>query len=565
MNVEMNRREAIALGITSAAALSLSGKAEPEEALSAEVASSVVQTHDEKLQQALDTQVTDPQSRWCGAIPDQWGLHHCPSAAGLLRDGTAGTFHPQSRFHASKELFERMKLAADSLVRYQNEAGNIDLITTNFNSPPDTGFVVHSVATAAKLAQMNDDRPVFSLVEEFLRRAGRGLTKGGIHTPNHRWVVCAALAQIRDLFPDEQYIKRIDQWLAEGIDIDEEGQFTERSTAGYNAVVDHALIVMAHKLNRPGLLEPVRKNLDAMAYLLHSNGEVVTEISRRQDLNTRRTMSGYWFSLRYMAIRDGNGMYASMLEPLEPENIELASLMEYPELQKDLPAATPIPQDYEEDYTISGISRIRHGKTSVTIMHRDSSRWITMRHGEAVVNAVRFASAFFGKGQFVPSDFERREDGYHFRQELDGHYYQPLTDAKLLPVGQKAWGRVKWRREKTEHCRLIYEGHIRETSQGFEITIDAQGTDGVPLAVEINLREGGELSGVATDSHVGESLLLKEGFAEYHMGSDGIRFGPGRCEHAYVRVRGAEAKLAGPSVYLTGYTPFQHTLIFQML
>ena len=565
MNVEMNRREAIALGITSAAALSLSGKAEPEEALSADVASSVVQTHDEKLQQALDRQVTDPQSRWCGAIPDQRGLHHCHSAAGLLRDGAAGYFHPQSKFRASKELFERMKLAADFLIRSQNEAGNIDLISTNFNSPPDTGFVVHSVATAAQLSRMYDDKAAGSLVEEFLRWAGRGLTTGGIHTPNHRWVVCAALAQIHDLFPDARYIKRIDQWLAEGIDIDEEGQFTERSTAGYNAVVDHALIVMAHKLNRPRLLEPVRKNLDAMAYLLHSNGEVVTEISRRQDLNTRRTMSGYWFPLRYMAIRDGNGMYASMLDPLEPDNIELASLMEYPELLKDLPAATAILQDYEKDYTISGISRIRHGKTSVTIMHRANSRWITMRNGEAVVNAVRFASAFFGKGQFVPADFERREDGYHFRQELDGYYYQPLTDTALLPVDHKAWGRVKWRREKTEHCRLVYEGHIRETSQGFELAIDAQGTDGVPLAVEINLREGGQLSGVATVSHVGQSHLLKEGFAEYRMGSDGIRFGPGRCEHAYVRVRGAEAKLAGPSVYLTGYTPFQHTLTFQML
>ena len=557
--MKMNRREAMALGMTSLVSMSLSGRVDSE------VASLIVQTHDEKLKLALDSQATDRQSRWCGAVPDPWGLHHCHSVARLLRDAAAAFFHPQSMFHASKDLYERMKLAANFLERSQNAEGNIDLISTNFNSPPDTGFVVHNVATAAKLAQMSNDKAVLSLMEGFLRRAGRGMAKGGIHTPNHRWVVCAALAQIHDLFPDRRRLKRIDQWLAEGIDIDEEGQYTERSTAGYNAVVDEAFVVVAHKLNRPELLEPVRKNLDAMAYLLHPNGEVVTEISHRQDLNTRRTMSSYWFGLRYMAIRDGNGLYASMLKPLEPENIQLAMLMEYPKLQKSLPAATPIPENYEKDYPISGISRIRRGKTSVTIMHTNNSRWVSMRHGEAVINAVRFASAFFGKGQFVPESFEKREDGFHFRQEVNGCYYQPLTDPRFLPVDHKAWGPIKWKREKTENCRLVYEGHIRETTQGFEISVSAHGTDSVPLAVEINLREGGQLSGVLAAPHVDEAFLLKNGFAEYRMGADVIRFGPGQCEHAYVQVRGAHAKLPGPSVYLTSYTPFQHSLTFQML
>ncbi|HUW60321.1 MAG TPA: hypothetical protein VMZ06_04870 [Candidatus Bathyarchaeia archaeon] len=198
MKLEMTRREAIALGMTSVASLSLS--AQPE----GDAPSSVVQAHDEKLKQVLDAQVTDPQSRWCGAVPDPWGLHHCHAAAGLLRDGAAAYFHPESGFHGRVELYERMRLAAGFLARSQNDQGNIDLIVTNFNSPPDTGFVVHDVAAAAKLAKTNGDSAVLSLMEDFLRRAGRGLVKGGIHTPNHRWVVCAALAQLHDLFPDPQ-------------------------------------------------------------------------------------------------------------------------------------------------------------------------------------------------------------------------------------------------------------------------------------------------------------------------------------------------------------------------
>ena len=48
------------------------------------------------------------------------------------------------------------------------------------------------------------------------------------------------------------------------------------------------------------------------------------------------------------------------------------------------------------------------------------------------------------------------------------------------------------------------------------------------------------------------------------MGADVIRIGPGRCEHSYIQVRGADAKLPGPSIYLTGFTPFNHTSKLQV-
>ncbi len=559
MTMEFSRRQAMALGAASFASVYLPAQAE------AQILPEWIQSHDAKVASALERQVTDPQSRWCGGIPDNWGLYHCGAAAEFLKDGAAAHFSPQSAYHLKETLRERMKLAADFLLRFQRDSGNIDLLVTNFDSPPDTGFVVHKAATAARLAQMHGDEAVLALLEEFLRRAGAGMAEGGIHTPNHRWVVCSALAQIHELFPDGRYVRRIDAWLAEGIDIDEEGQFLERSTAAYNTVVDRALIVMAHKLNRPELLDPVRKNLDAMAYLLHPNGEVVTEISRRQDSNTRATMRGYWFPLRYMALRDKNGVYASMLRPLEPAHIDVAALMEYPGLQAALPEPSPVPDDYEKHYPLYGMTRIRRGKTSATILHTGSSRWFSLRRGEVVVNAVRFASAFFGKGQFVPDVFAKDGDEYVFTQALKGWYFQPITDPDLLPIPNDRYARYKLKRKTSEICEMSCEARIRETARGFEVDIRLRGTDNVPLAVEVNLGSGGELTGVDPAPHVNDAFLLKEGFAECRHGPDGLRFGPGRCEHGYVLVRGAEAKLAGPSVYLTGYTPFEHTLVFEML
>ena len=39
-----------------------------------------------------------------------------------------------------------------------------------------------------------------------------------------------------------------------------------------------------------------------------------------------------------------------------------------------------------------------------------------------------------------------------------------------------------------------------------------------------------------------------------------IRFGPGRAEHTWTDLRGAQPKLDALSVYLTGFTPFRATL-----
>jgi hypothetical protein len=94
---------------------------------------------------------------------------------------------------------------------------------------------------------------------------------------------------------------------------------------------------MAAKLKRPDLLDPVRRNLRAMFYLLHPDGEVVTEVSRRQDQFVRGTMAGYWFPLQYLAVHDADGQFAGLAQQLSPDHGRLSAFLEYPELAGALP------------------------------------------------------------------------------------------------------------------------------------------------------------------------------------------------------------------------------------
>lgn len=518
-----------------------------------------IERNDAAVRRLLDAQITGPASPWRGGIADEFGLHAAGSAGGLTETMAASFVHPQSKFHGDPALVERIRLAAGFLERSQNRQGNVDLLSTNFNSPPDTGFVTNNVAAAAAIAKLHGAAEITGILRPFLLKGAAAMAEGGIHTPNHRWVVCSALAQVNELFPNTRYTNRIAEWLAEGIDIDGDGQFTERSTLTYNRVTDRALVVMAVKLKRPELLDPVRRNLRAMLYLLHADGEVVTEISRRQDQNTRGNMGGYWFPLAYLAIRDGDGQFAAMARQFAPDHASLSALLEYPELSQPLPESRSLPSDFEKRFPEVGITRIRRGPLSATLVLGDSSRFFTLRYGDAVINAVRFATSFFGKGQFVPAAAERRGNSYVFRQSLEGPYYQPLPRR----ITNENWASARRDRRQTEVCRLEQSAEITEVKNGFRMRVQAQGTDGVPLAVEISFREGGGLEGCQPAPQNPEGFVLAQGTGVYRAGRNTIRFGPGVAPHQYTQLRGAEPKLPGQSVYITGSTPFDHTIHFE--
>jgi hypothetical protein len=366
---------------------------------------------------------------------------------------------------------------------------------------------------------------------------------------------------VNEIFPNAAYVRRIDQWLAEGIDIDGDAQYTERSTVTYNAIVNRSLVVMAAKLGRPELLEPVRRNLAAMLYLLHADGEVVTEVSRRQDQFVRGTMAGYWLSLLYMAAHDRDPQVVTLARQVAPDNARLSALLEYPELAGELPEGPALPDNYEKIFPAIGLARIRRGSRDATVVLANNSRFLSMRGAGVVVQAVRFATSFFGKGQFVPDSGAKQGAGYALAQSLEAPYYQPLEPPQR--VTPDSWAALRGKRRQTQICRLQQAAFVTETRNGIDLRIEASGTAGVPLAVEINLREGGRLDGCRPAPHQADAWILEKDFATYRAAGGALRFGPGASPHLETQLRGAEPKLPGTSVYITGYTPFAHTLHFE--
>ncbi|MDW3652123.1 MAG: hypothetical protein R8P61_33925 [Bacteroidia bacterium] len=565
----MKRRKFIQSATTAGAFLPMIGsvtflyKSSNEE----ELISLFLAENDKRVRNILDLQQKDKAHPFYGGFPDKYEIYHPSRPAAYAQSLISAFVSEASEFYRSREIKDCLKVGMEFLVERQHEDGTIDLLTTNFHSPPDTAFAVEPLSLALLILKKYSPeylQDFQQIAKSFLLEAGKAMSVGGIHTPNHRWVVCRALARIHSLFPNQEYLDRIEAWLAEGIDIDPDGQYTEKSSVVYSPLTNNCFISLARILKKTELYEVVRKNLQMSQYMMHANGEVVTEASTRQDKFTVAHMGRYYYAYRYMALKDQDASFSAMAHSIE-ETVGFKSLsgnlpyfLEDEELEKPMPKTATLDLSYEKSFPHSHMVRIRRGKMDATILGRNSS-FFTFFHGSAALQAIRFATAFFGKGQFSSPELSKEGESYMLSQELWGPYYQPHEKENIAADGD--WHKMpRSKRKQSEVQYLKSVVRISEQEGKCKLHFSIQGTEHIPLAIELAFRAGGKLKGVEAVAEVEHAFFLKDGYGSFQSGEESIRFGPAMHKHKWTQLRGAKAKLNGDSVYLTAYTPLEFEL-----
>ncbi|WP_128545343.1 hypothetical protein [Larkinella soli] len=528
----------------------------------------LIRLNDQQIGQLKAYRVTDPNHPAYGGLKDGDDIPTPQASADYVRRIACAVASPESTFYRSKELLQEAGLATRYLLKIQHSDGTVDLLSTNFHSTPDTGFIVKRLAPAYRLLSRTgtpEAEKVMADLKTFLLKAGEALSVGGIHTPNHRWVVSAALARLQELWPNPRYVARIDEWLAEKIDIDADGQYNERSTLIYSPLTNRLLITIARALKRPELLEPVRKNLSMMLYYVHPNGEVVSEASGRQDKALVGTMEGYFYPYRYMAIHDQDGAMAAQARMIEqtllPRTVGfLDYLLDDTSVWQELPAAKPLPVNYVREFPHSGLTRVRRDRWDSTLLSANPV-FMTFHKGEAVLQGIRVAASFFGKGQFQADQVVRNGDAWVMTRSLEGPYYQPFGIGSIPGPGDGDWEKMpREQRKQSEVQTMQTTVTLRETGSGMEARIQITGTERVPVALELIFRPGGTFAGVTKHPSRDNAWLLSGESGSFTSGKDTITFGPGLALHRGVVLRGALPPMDAPTVYLTGFTPFDHTI-----
>lgn len=502
-----------------------------------------------------------------------------------------------SYYHAS-EMVPMLENTIAYLQKNQSDDGTVNI--ANLESPPDTAFLMESLTAGAFLLKKENSAALAkanAAIKSFLLKAGEALVTGGVHTPNHRWVICAALARLNALYPDKRYLARIEDWLGEGIYNDADGHYPERSMT-YGYVEDNSMITMARLLNKPLLLEPVRKNLTMIWYYTEPNGDLVTNDSRRQDKYTTKNLVDFYLHYRYMAVRDGNALFAGIARFIETlpgfeeriMNNSLYLVLENEALQKALPQSTPPPVTFEKLFTTSQLLRIRRNDTTATLFggidqplmiasgRSESPNFFAYRKGKAILNYMRLSTRFFSTGYFYSDGLKKVGSQYQLSKKLSVPYYQPLPknlrnakgDYKLSPsIDDRFWNKMDFQHRPVSNVKTMQTTVLlTETNGTAALQFEVTGLPGVEVTIELCFKNGGKLSGATKGEN--DNYFLEEGTCKYEMDGDTISFGPGIAKHKNVTGLEGERysthfgslRTEGVHVYLTGVTPFSHTLQF---
>lgn len=510
---------------------------------------------------------------------------------------TAAFCSEGSQYHHDERLVEKMLILVQFLATAQAADGTVNV--GNLESPPDTAFLVEILGAAAAILHEHA-MPVLNNVslqlKQVLLKAGNALATGGVHTPNHRWVICAALAQLDAIYPNKKYTDRIEDWLGEGVFNDKEGYYPERSGT-YSAVENACMIAMARFLNKPALLNHVRKNLNLFYYHIEPDGELVSMDSRRQDQYVPRNSNIFYLQYRYMALHDNNALFAAITKQMETQNDfeeavlakSLFSFLENKLLQKKLPAVVTLP-DYEKLITTSHLLRIKRGATTISLFggvdwplviasgRSCSPNFFTYRKGAAALKYMRLSAAFFSMGYFYSEGIKKTASGYQLYKKISVPYYQPLAkdkrrkdgDYTLTPsIDNRFWNKMDFSKRPVSNVKTL-ETFITliETAGKAQVTIEVKGMKDVAVTVELCFKEGGQLT-VVTDMG-NDNYLLNAQQAVYKLGNDAIYFGPGLVTHKQITDLEGERysthfgslRTKGMHVYLTGKTPLTHVIEF---
>lgn len=499
----------------------------------------------------------------------------------MMATALALYLNSRSRYYKSEKLMEALQLAADGVARVQRKSGYIDYPCCNFFSAPDTSFCYKRLNDGYRLMKKYQDVADTTILQKkylaIMRMAAEAIRDGGFHTPNHRWGICAALMQAAKLFADDtefakSLMDRTVLYLQEGIDGNSEGEYAERSTGNYNAVVNNAMMAMYQCSKDVKYLGYVERNLNMMMYYIEPNDMVFTQNSTRQDQGEEIFMDKYLYQYLYLLAYDGTDGFIK-LTPEEHARFDGAAhqiIKGCAETGRQAPNCLHLLMIYDKtlDYTFencgflktyhklfkeAGVLRVKKENYSYTVMkNRSAFLYFNVNGLEAY---LKIGESYCEIRNFVPDEMDIQEGKTVLSHTARGWYYLPWKEKQ----NTSDW----WQMDHKERDLMITSDlHtqvvITECEDGLEISVDTDGLERLPLRMELCVPSQTTLENdhFCMETVAGKSMVLSDDYVTMTKGLTSIEFGPGACEHHFKgHYSGEEVNADGYTIYCNTYTP----------
>lgn len=499
----------------------------------------------------------------------------------MMATALALYFNSKSRYYKSEKLMEALQLAADGVARVQRKSGYIDYPCCNFFSAPDTSFCYKRLNDGYRLMKKYQDVADTTILQKkylaIMRMAAEAIRDGGFHTPNHRWGICAALMQAAKLFADDtefakSLMDRTVLYLQEGIDGNSEGEYAERSTGNYNAVVNNAMMAMYQCSKDVKYLGYVERNLNMMMYYIEPNDMVFTQNSTRQDQGKEIFMDKYLYQYLYLLAYDGTDGFIK-LTPEEHARFDGAAhqiIKGCAETGRQAPNCLHLLMIYDKtlDYTFencgflktyhklfkeAGVLRVKKENYSYTVMkNRSAFLYFNVNGLEAY---LKIGESYCEIRNFVPDEMDVQEGKTVLSHTARGWYYLPWKEKQNT---SDWWQMDHKKRDLMITSDLHTQVVITELADGLEISVDTDGLERLPLRMELCVPSQTTLENdhFCMETVAGKSMVLSDDYVTMTKGLTSIEFGPGACEHHFKgHYSGEEVNADGYTIYCNTYTP----------
>lgn len=508
----------------------------------------------------LCNQILDPEDPCCGGVRslDTWDVNFHDTAALYVRSVTLYLLRDSS-FFENEKLYGRIELAYHYCLNWKHEDGTKDYIDCDFHTA--AGSEVQNMAKCLHIMDRFGEgarkETIRAQMEQLMLDLAEGLVNGGFHTPNHRWIFSGALSAVNSLHPDQRYLDKIEQYLQEGIDIDEDGEYAERSAGIYSFVTNEGLILMARYLKRPEFYTYVRRNLCMLRYYREPDGSIFTMNSTRQDRGTtvwaEKYLSEYLYIGTYFKdqtlLDTADRLYTSAIDAGREIPITLEFLLLNPEFQHyQFSRNTKEQEPLEKYFQRAGIMRKVWKDCSVTLIP-GSKTFFFARFGDIDL-FLRMSAHFFKVRNVIPDHLEKIQGGYKLSFEAEGNYLLPFKEKQ--PTSDW-WEMDHSKRELLKKTSLKIELDVLLSDSGAEFHIRTKTCDNVPLRVEIGISPNCLIhsDGFLLKAQAGMWLVARQGNIVAETVRSGIEIGEAFGEHG--RVEGREGSAPRSSTHMTIY------------
>lgn len=536
----------------------------------------ILARHDDYVSRMMKKQVRSRESIHYGGYM-LTGYHVDPRFAGFTLARLITSYVCcESSLYRDEELRAAIEANMEYLQAHQRESGCVDLSSVNQDSAPDTAFMCNHLLNGYWLMEKRgwaEIEPLKQQLLSFIVRCCEGVAAGGFHTPNHRWANAACLMSVWKITGREDFKKRAEEYLNEGIDINDDGEFAERSSGNYNQVNDDQLLRLYLATGNEQFLEYVRRNLAMMNCYIEPDNSIFTGNSTRQDKGMKVYLEAYYPIYLLAAYLLGDKKLGAMAEWVycvagdnvtsEADSEIAAWLLLFEDMDGFGSDEQIEPQweNYNRYFRESGIVRVRCGETSYTILENRPD-FLYFQHGSAQMYMAIHSRVTY-KSNFKPESIEPIEGGYRLRARMECVYSLPFYPEK--PETSDWWKMDNSRRQKMEGEPLVYTIDVIGTDGGIDVHIHSEGLDQVPTRVELGFESGTQMRtpSMILEGKAGDTVTLLSGEAEM-TGPRGeiITLEGAFGEHNFT-ARRAGAFPVSPAhftVYMTAYSPVNQVI-----